>query len=86
VAGKKAALIVVTVVPLGKFVAAGVFSLGGIADWREGAEPGTGTFGIKNAEVRLRIKQLVPRGQWDGPALRARVDTLSDTLERRGTR
>ena len=84
VAGKKSALIVVAVVPLGKHVVAGVFSLGGIADWRDGPKPGTGTMGIENAEAKLRIKKLVPRDQWDGQQLEASVEALVPILEAEG--
>ena len=60
-AGKKCAIVLLTVVPLGKYVLAGVFSLGGIADWEDGEVSGTGTMGIANPDVKLRIKQLVTR-------------------------
>jgi hypothetical protein len=84
IAGKKCAIVVVTVVPLGKVVLAGVFSLGGIADWRDGQEPGTGTMGIENADVKLRIKQLVPRERWDEARFRERIDAMVQTLDAEG--
>ncbi len=83
-AGKKCAIVLLTVVPLGKYVLAGVFSLGGIADWEDGEVSGTGTMGIANPDVKLRIKQLVTREQWDGLAFRDRLDAMLKTLDAEG--
>jgi hypothetical protein len=56
VAGKRAALIVPAIVPLGPHVLAAAFTLEGIADWKHMPDD-AGTMGIVGADVRLRFKR-----------------------------